>query len=123
MSTQHIKDRLAVSLALAALLLLFVFFYALQQNVTGLGQEIEELKTLNQAVLTLNERYINLDSKATNLATLPGRTSKMALEQQVKAMAYTAQDLDQRLDGQQREKLAVIKTLLDEIGADLENAK
>lgn len=117
------KDRLAVALTTAALLLLCVFFYALRQNVAGLGREIEDLKNLNQAVLSLNERQITLDSKVTKLETLPGQTTKMAMEQQVRAMAHAAADLDQRLDGKQREKLAVVKALLEEIGTDLQEGK
>lgn len=116
-------DRIAVGIATAALLLLFVFFYALQQNVSGLGREIEELKSLNQAVLDLDNRHTVLDGKITELNTLPRKTTNMAMENQVKDMAHAAQDLDQRLDGKHRDKLAVIKTLLQEIGEDLHESK
>ena len=34
-----------------------------------------------------------------------------------------AEDLDRRLDGRQRERLAVIRTLLQEIGEDLNGTK
>lgn len=116
-------DRIAVGIATAALLLLFVFFYALQQNVTGLGREIEELKSLNQAVLDLDNRHTVLDGKVTELSTLPRKTTSMAMENQVREMAHAAQDLDQRLDGKHRDKLVVIKTLLQEIGEDLHESK
>ena len=117
------KDRVAAGLAVCTILLLFVFFYALHQNVEGLSREIEELKSLNSAVLELDARHAVLDGKVTELATLPRRTSAMAMENQVKAMAHAADDLDRRLDGRHRERLAVIRTLLQEIGEDLETAK
>jgi len=117
------KDRVAAGLAVGTILLLFVFFYALHQNVEGLGREIEELKSLNSAVLELDARHAVLDGKVTQLATLPRRTSAMAMENQVKAMAHAADDLDRRLDGKHRERLAVIRTLLQEIGEDLHEAK
>ncbi len=113
------KDRVAVG----TILLLFVFFYALHRNVEGLGREIEDLKRLNSAVLELDARHAVLDGKVTELATLPRRTSAMAMENQVKAMAHAAEDLDRRLDGRQRERLAVIRTLLQEIGEDLNGTK
>lgn len=116
-------DRIAVGIATAALLLLFVFFYALQQNVTGLGREIEELKSLNQAVLDLDNRHTVLDGKVTELNSLPRRTTSMTMENQVREMAHATQDLDQRLDGKHRDKLAVIQTLLQEIGEDLHHGK
>lgn len=117
------RDRVAAGLALCTILLLFVFFYALHQNVAGLGQEIEELKSLNSAVLELDARHTTLDSKVTELGTLPRRTSAMAMENQVKAMAHATDDLDQRLEGKHRDKLAAIRTLLQEIGEDLHDSK
>ena len=117
------RDRIAAGLAVCTILLLFVFFYALHQNVAGLGREIEELKSLNSAVLELDARHTTLDSKVTELGTLPRRTSAMAMENQVKAMAHATDDLDQRLDGKHRDKLAAIRTLLQEIGEDLHDSK
>ncbi|WP_028575947.1 hypothetical protein [Desulfomicrobium escambiense] len=117
------KDRIAAALAAGTILLLFVFFYALHQNVAGLGREIEELKRLNGAVLELDARHAVLDGKVTELATLPRRTSAMAMENQVKAMAHAAEDLDRRLDGRQRERLAAVRALLQEIGEDLHETK
>ncbi|GAB6112860.1 hypothetical protein [Desulfomicrobium salsuginis] len=117
------KDRVAAALAAGTILLLFVFFYALHQNVAGLGREIEELKRLNGAVLELDARHAVLDGKVTELATLPRRTSAMAMENQVKAMAHAAEDLDRRLDGRQRERLAAVRALLQEIGEDLHETK
>lgn len=125
MTTRNVfgKDRVAAGLALCTILLLFVFFYALHQNVEGLSREIEELKSLNSAVLELDSRHAVLDGKVTQLATLPRRTSAMAMENQVRAMAHAADDLDRRLDGRHRERLAVIRTLLQEIGEDLHETK
>jgi len=117
------KDRIAAALAAGTILLLFVFFYALHQNVEGLGREIEELKRLNGAVLELDARHAVLDGKVTELATLPRRTSSMAMENQVRAMAHAAEDLDRRLDGRHSDKLAAIKTMLQEIGQDLRDSK
>lgn len=117
------KDRLAAGLAACTLLLLFVFFYALNQNVAGLGREIEELKSLNSAVLELDARHAALDGKVTELGSLPRRTSIMTMENQVRAMAHAADDLDQRLDGRHRDKLAAIRTMLEEIGEDLHQSR
>ena len=117
------RDRVAVGLAACAILLLFVFFYALHQNVAGLGREIDELKSLNSAVLDLDARHAALDGKVTLLDTLPRRTSIMTMENQVKAMAHAAEDLDNRLDGKHREKLAAIRSMLQELGEDLHDSK
>jgi hypothetical protein len=117
------RDRVAAGLAACAILLLFVFFYALHQNVTGLAREIDELKALNSAVLELDARHATLDGKVTELGALPRHTSLMAMENQVKAMAHAAEDLDLRLDGKHREKLAAIRLMLQELGEDLHSAK
>lgn len=117
------KDRLAAGLAACTILLLFVFFYALQQNVAGLGKEIDELKSLNSAVLELDARHATLDGKVAELGALPRRTSLMTMENQIKAMAHATEDLDQRLDGKHRDKLAAIRLMLQEIGEDLHEAK
>lgn len=117
------RDRVATGLAVGAIVLLFVFFFVLQQNVTGLGREIEELKRLNSAVLELDARHATLDGKVTDLATLPRRTTAMAMENQIKAMAHATEDIDQRLNGRHRDKLAQIRSLLQEIGTDLHEGK
>lgn len=117
------KDRVAAGIAIGTILLLFVFFFALHRNVDGLAREIEELKALNSAVLELDARHAVLDGKVAELNTLPRRTTVMAMENQVKAMAHATEDLDQRLDGRHRDKLAMIKSLLQEIGDDLHEAK
>jgi len=117
------RDKLAAGLAFCTILLLFVFFYALHRNVDGLSREIEELKSLNSAVLELDARHAVLDGKVTALNALPRRTKAMAMENEVKAMAHAAEDLDQRLDGKHRDKLALIQSLLKEIGEDLHSEK
>jgi hypothetical protein len=117
------KDRLAAGLAACTILLLFVFFYALHQNVAGLGREIDELKSLNSAVLELDARHAALDGKVAELGTLPRRTSLMTMENQVRAMAHATDDLDQRLEGKHRDKLAAIRLMLQEIGEDLHAVK
>lgn len=117
------RDRIAAGLALGTILLLGVLFYALHRNVVGLGMEIEALKSLHGDVLALDNRHAVLDNKVTELATLPRKTQVMVVENQVKSMEHAAADLDQRLDEKHRDKLAVIRTLLGEIGADLHSAK
>lgn len=121
--TDFKKDKIAAGVAAGAILLLFVFLYALHQNLAGLSREIEELRLLNSAVLELDARRVTLDGKVTELATLPRKTASMAMENQVKAMAHATEDLDQRLDGKHRDKLIVIKGLLQEIGEDLHSGK
>jgi hypothetical protein len=117
------KDRFAAALAGGVLLLLFVLFYALSQNLAGLEREIEELKRLNSVVLELDARHAALDGKIAALDALPRRTTAMAMENQVNAMAHAAHELDQRLDGRHRDKLAAIQSLLAEIGEDLKDTK
>lgn len=117
------KDRIAAGVAAGAVLLLFVFLYAMQQNLAGLSREIEELRVLNQAVLELDARHATLDGRVAELSTLPRKTASMAMENQLKAMAHATEDLDQRLDGKYSDKLSVIKTLLQEIGEDMHAAR
>jgi hypothetical protein len=117
------KDRIAAGVAAGAVLLLFVFLYAMQQNLAGLSREIEELRVLNQAVLELDARHATLDGRVAELSTLPRKTASMAMENQLKAMAHATEDLDQRLDGKYSDKLSVIKTLLQEIGEDMHSAR
>jgi len=78
---------------------------------------------LNSAVLELDARHATLDGKVTELGTLPQRTYLMTMENQVRAMAHATDDLDQRLEGKHRDKLAAIRLMLQEIGEDLHAAK
>ena len=59
---------------------------------------------------------------ALSAATLMA-TSAMAMENQVKAMAHAAEDLEHRLDGRHGDKLAAIKAMLQEIGEDLHETR
>ena len=116
-------DRVAAGIALGAILLLLVFFYALEQSVTSLGKDITELRNLNGAVLDLNNRNVVLDNKVTELNALPRRTTVMTVENEVNAMAFATDDLDRRLHGKHHDKLQVIRSLLQEIGEDLHDSK
>lgn len=117
------KDKLAVGLAAFTLLLLFVFFFALNRNVDDVAREIQELKALNAAVVELDARHATLDGRVADLGALPRRTRSMALENQIKAMSHATTNLDQQLSGRHSDKLATIRKLLDEIGDDLHTAK
>lgn len=112
-------DRVAAGLALGTILILLVFFYTMEQSVTGLGKDIEDLRSLNSAVLDLNNRNVVLDGKVTELNTLPRRTTAMTIQQQVRAMAHATEDLDQRLHGKHHDRLQVIRALLQEIEEDV----
>lgn len=117
------RDKLAVSLALATILLLGVLFYAVHRHVVGLGLEIEALQSLHSEVLSLDNRHTVLEHKVTELAALPRKTQAMVVENQIKSMEHAVGDLDQRLDDKHRDTLTVIRTLLGEISADLHEAK
>lgn len=117
------KDNLALGLAVCAFLLSAVFFYGLWRNVSGLSQEVAELTAVHSTTLELDRRSTTLDSRIADLQALPRRTTTMALEQQIRAMAHATGDLNQQLKGKHRDKLERIQTLLREIGDDLHEQK
>lgn len=117
------KDRLAVAVAIFCLLLLFVFFFALNRNIEGISQEIHELQRINASLVTLDSRRAVLDGKVTDLQSLPRHTRLMALENQVRIMSHATADLDRQLHGEHRDKLQAVQRLLEEIGEDIHNTK
>lgn len=117
------KDKLALGLAVCAFLLTAVFFYGLWRNVKGLSQEVAELTVVHSTTLELDRHAAMLDARIANLQTLPRRTSVMVLEEQLRAMAHAAGDLNQQLAGKHQDKLERIQALLTEIGDDLHAQK
>lgn len=117
------KDKVAAGLAIFCLLLLFVFFFALNRNIEGVAREIQELQRINASLVTLDSRRAEVDGKITELQALPRRTRTMALENQVRAMAHATADLDRQLHGQYRDRMAEVRRLLEEIGEDLHNSR
>lgn len=117
------RDKLALGMAICAFLLTLTLFCGLWRNILGLSHAVDELRAAHASALELDRRAAILDARIADLDALPRRTAAMALENQLRDMAHTAEDLDRRLAGRHRDKLERIQSLLTEIGDDLHAAK
>lgn len=117
------RDKLALGMAICAFLLTLTLFCGLWRNMLGLSHAVDELRAAHASALELDRRAAILDARIADLDALPRRTAVMALENQLRDMAHTAEDLDRRLAGRHRDKLERIQSLLTEIGDDLHAAK
>ncbi|WP_151192319.1 hypothetical protein [Desulfomicrobium orale] len=117
------RDKLALGMAICAFLLTLTLFCGLWRNILGLSHAVDELRAAHASALELDRRAAILDARIADLDALPRRTAVMALENQLRDMAHTAEDLDRRLAGRHRDKLERIQSLLTEIGDDLHAAK
>lgn len=111
----------AVFISVLTVLLLLVFFYALNRNVTGLATQVEQLGSLEQRVDQMDGTIADMRNEMAVLQEVPAIAKRTMLRSML-------QDLSQRTDfiageaesEEQSAKLQQAKELLEEVQQELQ---
>lgn len=126
-------SRVAILISILSVLLLVVFFFRLNQDVTGLSQEIQNLGALReemsamgsqlggvqQAVGGIQQNVGSLETRLVEMEKLPARTRNMIIMNDLTAMGQRLGYIGSQLDGQQAERLQEAQQLLTQIQSEL----
>ncbi len=117
-----LRDDTIMTMAVAAFLVAMVLFYAVHRRMEGIAADVASLRVLSSQVTQLEDRALGVERLATELASLPRKTTTMAAATQVGAMAAAAQGLQTKVSPRHRDKLEAVRLLLEELHDDLQTA-
>ncbi len=106
----------ALFLSILTVLLLVVFFYALNQNMAGLSDEVRELTKLRGQVGELDTRMVLMEDKIAILDKVPAIARRTMLRSMVQDLsqraAFIADEVEDETQGRQ---LRQAMELLDQV--------
>jgi len=116
--------KVAMIISILCVLLLVVFFFGLNQNISGLSAKVEELSSLKGDVQSLDSKVLSMEQKIATLENLPQMTKNMLLSNILQEMSQKAAYLSSQVSTEeQSEKLMQAKELLQQVQAELGSAQ
>lgn len=126
-------SKVAIFISILSVLLLVVFFFSLNQNITGLSQEVQNLGALREEVSAMDSRLGNvqqavggiqqnvgsLETRLVEMEKLPARTRNMIIVNDLTAMSQRLGYIGSQLEGQQSARLQEAQQLLTQIQSEL----
>lgn len=112
--------KIAVIISIMAVVLLVVFFYGLNQNLTSLTTEVKDLQTVRGEVATLNDQMSTVDDRLVELEKMPMRTRHIIMDGIIEEMNQKAGYLGQQLSEEEQAKLAKVQELLKDVQSGLQ---
>ncbi len=106
----------ALFISILTVLLLVVFFYALNRNVAGLADEVQELGQLRGQVATLDDKMVQFEDKLKILDTVPAIAKRTMLRSMVQDLSQRAAFISKEVeDENQSQQLQQAIELLDKV--------
>jgi len=114
--------KVALFVSLLTVILLVVFFFGLNQNVTGLTQEVQDIPEIKEQIATMTERIDGMETEMAALQELPQESRRMVVRTMLQDMAQRAGYLTGQLDSEEQSaKLNQAMQLLEDVQSDLSN--
>lgn len=114
--TSRDMGKVALFIAILAVVLLVVFFFGLNRNLTGLSAKVDGLATLKTDVEALDGRMGVAEERLVALETLPAKARKMVMGTMLQEMAQRTAYLGTQMDTEaQNEKLHRAMELLQQV--------
>ncbi|SME92009.1 hypothetical protein [Desulfovibrio gilichinskyi] len=119
-SAQKDMGKVAVIISFMAIVLLVVFFYGLNQNLSNLATEVKDLQGVRGQVETLNTQMTTVDNRLVELEKLPIRTRNIIMDGMIDEMTQKANYISQQLTPEEQAKLAQVQDLLKDVQSGLQ---
>ncbi|HKK32853.1 MAG TPA: hypothetical protein VJ934_04755 [Desulfomicrobiaceae bacterium] len=111
---------ISMTIAAAAVVLMCIFYFSLNQQIQGLQSEVRTLSAMQPRVSTLETQITDMDARVTALQDLPSRTRQMVLRNTLEEMAHQAAFLGTQLgDEAQNAKLQEARKLMQQVQGQL----
>ncbi|BBD07341.1 hypothetical protein [Desulfovibrio ferrophilus] len=98
--TSRDMGKVALLVAILSVVLLVVFFFGLNQNISGLSTRVDNLGVLKNDVDALGGRMNVVEDRLVTLEGLPLKAKKMVMGTMLQEMAQRAAYLSTQLDGE-----------------------
>ncbi|OEU69008.1 MAG: hypothetical protein BA863_09465 [Desulfovibrio sp. S3730MH75] len=119
-TAQKDMGKVAVIISFMAIVLLVVFFYGLNQNLSSLTTEVKDLQGVRGEVATLNTQMATVDTRLVELEKLPMKTRHIIMDGMIEEMNQKAGYISQQLTPEEQAKLAQVQELLKDVQGGLQ---
>ncbi|ACS79795.1 hypothetical protein [Maridesulfovibrio salexigens] len=119
-TAQKDMGKVAIIISFMAVVLLVVFFYGLNQNLTSLTAEVKDLQTVRGDVEALNSQMAVVDGRLVELEKLPTKTRHIIMDGIIEEMNQKAAYVGAQLSEEEQAKLAKVQELLKDVQSGLQ---
>ncbi|GAB6176200.1 hypothetical protein JCM16814_10910 [Desulfobaculum senezii] len=119
--TNRDMGKVALFVSIMSVILLVVFFFGLNQNLTSLTQKVSVIPGIQQQIDGIDGKIAGMETELTELRNLPAKTKNMVVGTMLQEMAQKAGYLGTQMgDDAQNEKLQRAMQLMQEVQTDLQ---
>lgn len=112
--------KVALFISLLSVILLIVFFFGLNQNMTGLTNEVRDIPEMKQNIATMSSRMDSMETEMAALRDLPQEAKRMMVQSMLQEMSQRVGYMSIQVENEQQSaKLNRAVELLQEVQADL----
>jgi hypothetical protein len=112
--------KVALFISLLTVILLIVFFFGMNQNMTGLTDEVRDIPQIKERISEMSGRMDNMETEMAALRDLPQEARRMVVRSMLQEMAQRVNYMSVEVENEQQSvKLNEARELLQEVQADL----
>ncbi|WP_432736756.1 hypothetical protein [Maridesulfovibrio sp. FT414] len=119
-NAQRDMGKVAIIVSFMATVLLVVFFYGLNQNLSSLTAEVKDLQSVRGEVADLNSQMAVVDGRLVELEKLPTKTRHIIMDGILEEMNQKAAYVGAQLSEEEQAKLAKVQELLKDVQSGLQ---
>ncbi len=112
--------KVAMLISIMVSVLLVVFFYGLNQNLSSLTSEVKDLQSVRGEVADLNAQMDVVDGRLVELEKLPLKTRHIIMDGIIEEMNQKAAYVGAQLSEEEQAKLAKVQELLKDVQSGLQ---
>ncbi len=118
--TERDMGKVAMFVSILSVILLIVFYFGLNQNVTGLTEEVKQVGAIQEQMSGMQGRMGEMEARMQTMENLPAKARKMVMSTMIMEMAQRAAYLSTQVDTEdQASKLTQAMDLLQQVQTDL----
>ena len=112
--------KVALFVSLASMILVVIFFFGLNQNISGLNREVGKVSDMNEKLADLNVRFATVEQKMSAIDAVPAEVKRALVTGMLGDLAQRTGRLAGELDSaEQTAKLNQAVQLLQEVQQEL----
>jgi cell division protein FtsB len=117
-------NKIAMFISLAAVILLLGLYMHLNQSLTTLNRQVQDLSAIKTTVSTLDTKINTMETRVADLETLPAQTRAALMSSILQEMSQKTSYMSTQLDSpEQQDKLMRAKELIQQVQTELSTGK
>lgn len=121
MKTGSDLGKVALFVALLAVILMVMLYFSQQQNIAGMSDKLDEVQGVKQELVTVQDQIASLESEMETLKDLPKEAKKIIVSGLLNESASKIQYLSTQMETEEQQaKLQEIHKMLEEVQTGME---